>query len=91
VTYKDAIDVELEPGQSVLVELDKTGDTKITWDRSKPDEIEVARAAFANARARGMMAYKVTGKDGTKGEIMHEFDPQAERIILAPALRGGRS
>jgi hypothetical protein len=89
MTYKDAFDVKLTKGQSLLAVLDKSGDTKITWDRSKPLEIEIARAAFRKAKLDGYMAYKVSGKDGVKGEVLADFDPTAERIILAPPLAGG--
>lgn len=90
MTYADALKrMETEPGRSVMVCLDDTGDTKIVWDREKPTEIAIARAAWDKAKRDGYMAYKVVGKDGAKGEIMHEFDPLAERVILAPALRGG--
>ena len=32
--------------------------------------------------------FKVTD-GGSKGEILHEFDPNAQSIIFAPPLRGG--
>lgn len=90
MNYAAALDVELKDGQSLIARLDHTGDTKIIWDRSNPTEIAIARAAFEKGRADGFMAYKVTGENGLKGEVMAKFDPQAERIILAPPLRGGR-
>lgn len=89
MNYKDAIETELKPGQSVIVRLDHTGDTKIIWNQDNTTEVDIARGAFRKAKQDGFMAYKVTGKDGTKGEVMAEFDPSAERIILAPPLRGG--
>jgi hypothetical protein len=89
MNFKDAFDVELKSGQSLIARLDTTGDTKIFWDHQNQTEIDIARAAFTKAKADGYMAYKVTGKDGAKGEILAQFDPLAERIILAPPLRGG--
>jgi len=90
MNYQDAFDVELKPGQSLIARLDHTGDTKIIWDLRNTTERAIAEAAFKKANADGYMAYRVTGKDGIKGEVMSEFDPLAERIILAPPLRGGR-
>jgi hypothetical protein len=91
MNYREALDemVELAPNQGMMVNLDESGDTKIIWDRTKKVEVDMAREVFKKARKEGYMSYKVTGKDGAKGEIMHEFDPEAERIILAPPLQGG--
>jgi hypothetical protein len=69
--------------------MDHSGDTKIIWDAEKPDEVETARQSFKSLRKKGYLAYKVTGKDGAKGEQIHEFEPDAERIILAPPMVGG--
>lgn len=71
-----------------LAILDATGDTKIIWDPNNTDEVENARRSFTDLRAKGYLAYKVT-PDGSKGEVIREFDPDAEKIILAPPLRGG--
>lgn len=89
MNYQDAFDVELKEGQSLIARIDETGDTKIIWDRSNTTEAEIARAAFRKAKADGFMAYRVVGKDGSRGEVLAEFDPTAERIILTPPLRGG--
>ena len=68
--------------------IDSTGDTKIIWDSTKPDEVEVARDTFKKLKGKGYLAYRVKAK-GDKGEIVSEFDPDAERLILAPAVAGG--
>jgi hypothetical protein len=34
-------------------------------------------------------AFAVKGKSGAKGERIHAFDPDAERIILVPQIVGG--
>lgn len=90
MNFKEALETELKPGQSLITRLDETGDTKIIWDRNNSTEAAIAREAFRKAKADGFMAYRVTGKDGLRGEVLAEFDPAAERIILAPPLRGGR-
>lgn len=82
-------EMELQPGQSVMAVMDKTGDTKTIWDRNNEVEVEAARAQFKIFRDKGYTAFKVVGKEGTKGEKMHDFDPNAERIIFAPPLVAG--
>jgi metallophosphoesterase superfamily enzyme len=79
----------IEDGEGlVMVILDSTGDTKHIWDRNNPVEIEEARSLFDRMKARGMQAWSVTRK-GDKDRKISEFDPQAEKIIFAPALQGG--
>lgn len=68
--------------------MDKTGDTRIEWDSDKPVEVEVAKATFEKAMDKGMLAFKMK-KNGNKGEQIHEFDPDTERILLVPAIQGG--
>lgn len=80
------MDTLLEPRE--LVVLDKTGDTKIIWDPTKPAEVDHARATFNELRKKGYAAYSVNRK-GDKGEVLREFDPEAEKMILAPPMVGG--
>lgn len=68
--------------------LDHTGDTKIIWDRTKEAEKEHARDTFDRFKAKGYAAYKVNNK-GDKGEVLKTFDPDAEKMILAPPTVGG--
>ena len=68
--------------------LDRTGDTKIIWDSAQEAEVDAARATFDDLKKKGYLAYSVN-KKGDKGEVMKKFDPDAERIIMAPPLVGG--
>jgi hypothetical protein len=68
--------------------LDLTGDTKVIWDPHNPDEVAAAKAQFDTLRKKGFIAYTVN-KKGDKGEVIREFDPDAEKIILSPPLVGG--
>ena len=68
--------------------LDQTGDTKVAWDSENDDEIAAARRTFNDLRGKGYLAFRVN-KQGDKGQEMREFDPEAEKIILAPQMRGG--
>lgn len=74
--------------QHELCVLDRTGDTKIIWDSTKKDEVNSAKDQFNSLKKKGYMAYSVK-KNGEKGELLHEFDAEAEKIILAPRMVGG--
>jgi len=80
---------ELAPNQGMMCVLNQEGDTKIIWNRDNNDEIAAARATFDSLKTKGYAAYSVKGKDGEKGEVIHKFDPNAERLIMAPAMKGG--
>jgi hypothetical protein len=66
----------------------KLGDSKIIWDPNNKDEVAAAKAQFDALTAKGFAAYTVDDK-GKKKEKVHKFDKTHEKLILAPALRGG--
>lgn len=68
--------------------MDESGDTKIIWDSKNEDEVEAAKKQFDALKKKGYLAYSVK-KDGEKGEVMNEWDPDVERVILAKPIRGG--
>jgi len=67
----------------------QAGDLRIIWDRTKPDEVAAARAAFDSLKAKRYLAYRVGDKEGQKGALVRDFDPQLERLIMSPPLVGG--
>jgi hypothetical protein len=71
-----------------LIILDETGDSRIQWDRSNPEQVAAARARFDELRAKRYLAYRVNAKGG-QGEVIDKFDPDAERIILHQQMVGG--
>jgi hypothetical protein len=71
-----------------LATMDGSGDTKVIWDYTKPAEVDVARSTFNELKKKGYLAYKVRG-DGSQGEVIREFDPMAQSIILSPQMQGG--
>lgn len=73
---------------SELCELDVTGHTPIQWSKDNPDQVKAAKARFDELKAKRYMAYRVN-RSGGQGEIIHDFDPNAERIILNPPMVGG--
>jgi len=68
--------------------LDTTGHTKTTWDSDSDAEVAAARAQFQALTAKGYRAFRVK-KDGSEGEPMKSFEPDAEKMILIPAIQAG--
>jgi len=64
------------------------GDVKITWDAGVEEEVKIARKTFDKMKAKSYIAFKVK-KDGSQGKVIDEFDPDAEKIIMAPQMSGG--
>lgn len=73
---------------SEMCVIDATGDSKIIWNPENDAEVEAAKTTFDSLKAKGYLAYSVK-KDGEKGEVLSKFDRNAEKLILAPPLRGG--
>lgn len=73
---------------SVMSVLGHEGDTKVMWDGDNDDEVTSARRTFDELRGQGFTAYRVDDKGDTSA-VITEFDPEAERIILRPAMAGG--
>lgn len=71
-----------------LAELNGLGDSKFMWSMDNPVEIEAARAQFAHLSAKGYRAHTVKA-DGSQGEVIREFDPDEEAIIMTPQSVGG--
>lgn len=68
--------------------LDRSGETTTTWNPRSRDEVAIARKVFDEAKAKRYLIYKANA-DGTKGELLREFDPNAERIVCSPQNVGG--
>ena len=73
---------------STLEIMDRTGDTKLIWSADQQAEVDAAKTTFDSLKAKGYVAYSV-GTDGSTGEVIKSFDPNAERIIMRPAMQGG--
>lgn len=73
---------------SELVILDQTGDTKVMWSKDNQDEVDAAKETFSRLKKKGYWAYAVK-KNGDKGEVVQDFDPDAEKLIMAPRMVGG--
>lgn len=64
------------------------GDTKITWNSDKTEEVDAARAHFDRMIKEGYKAYRVD-KHGDKDGVMSSFDKNAEKVIFVPRMGGG--
>jgi len=88
-SLSDAFEEEIPEGATGLMCcLDHTGDTRLVWDYKDDDSVEVAKEMFNKLKKKGHIAYAVK-KDGTAGEVITEFDPKAEKIIMSPPMVGG--
>ena len=76
-------------GAHVMEIPDETGDTKIMWSKDNAEEVEVARKTFDDMKKKKFKAFHVKGKNGEPAEEMHNFDPDAERIIFIKQQAGG--
>jgi len=86
----DATFGEVPKGKSAMAVMGKEGDTKYIWDRTKPDEVEVARTTFNTfVKTKKYLAFKVNAKGDKTGEQVKEFDPDEERYIFIPPMVGG--
>lgn len=69
--------------------IDRTGDTKTTWDKDNPDEVAAARATFDQlVGEKKFLAFSVDA-GGETGAQIREFDPEAGMMILQPPMAGG--
>lgn len=66
----------------------REGDTKVIWNARDTDEVEAARQQFNTLRERNFLAFRVDDS-GSKGEQITEFDPQVQKLIMAPPMAGG--
>ena len=68
--------------------MDDTGDTKLIWSANNQDEVDAAKEMFKNLKKKKYVAYSVK-ENGKKNEIIHDFDPNLEAIIMIPPIVGG--
>ncbi len=64
------------------------GDLKVIWDSEKEVEVKAAKKQFDELTGKNYLAFSVK-KNGEQGEKMKEFNPEAEKMIMVPMLRGG--
>lgn len=73
---------------SELREISLRGDSKLMWDVDNEAEVAAARNLFDELKSKGYTAFSVA-KGGEENQIIDEFDPDGEKIIMVPPIRGG--
>ena len=64
----------------VIAELGSGGDTKYTWDRNNPKEVEEAREQFNRMKAKGFLIFTVNWF-GRRSEV-ERFDEKGKRLLF---------
>jgi hypothetical protein len=80
---EEALPSILPPGIDI-----QAGDTKLIWDKDNNDEVGAIRDTFTKLLKAGYKAFNVKA-DGKQGREIKEFDPDAEKLIMIPQMRGG--
>lgn len=72
----------------VQIVMNKSGDTRHVYDLSTPADAASARALFRELTEKGYSA--VGFRAGNEnGKLLREFDPDVQRTVFVPQLRGG--
>lgn len=69
--------------------IDGDGDSRFTWNPNVPAEVEEARKHFNELKTTHRYLAYTVNEDGTPGEVMSEFDPNAKAVVMRPQLVGG--
>ena len=72
----------------VMKILCEKGDDRIVWDRENGREAKEAKKKFAELLGKGYKAYSVDA-NGKKNRRIHEFDVDAEEILMIPKTAKG--
>jgi len=74
-------ETELEDGEMFMRIHDKTGDRRITWKSTDPDQVKEAKSLYDKFVKKGWKPYAIT-RSGTKGFRIYEFDPVKQEIVI---------
>lgn len=72
----------------VMYILCESGDDRITWNKENGKEAKEAKAEFNKLIDQGYKAYSVNSS-GKKNKRIHEFDVDAEEIMMVPKTSRG--
>ena len=72
----------------VLKVTNRTGDTQTQWRVGDDLSTAEANRVFDEMVQAGFLAYTVPD-DGSAGDVLRTFDPQADTIVITPPLVGG--
>lgn len=74
---------------SEMAVIGQAGDTKVIWDKDNADEVAAARKTFDELVGEKKFAAFSVDARGDQGERIRRFDPEAEKIIIVPPMKGG--
>ena len=74
---------------AIQIVMDRTGDTRHTFDRYDRDAVEKAEKRFMELTGAGFTAAVRTGPGEQR--VARKFDPTAEETLFYPRLVGGCS
>ena len=72
----------------VQIVMYRSGDTRHAFDAGDADSLANAEQRFQELTGKGFRAVALN-KDGQRGRLLHEFDPEAEETLFVPQLQGG--
>ncbi len=75
-------------GTRVLKILCEKGDERLVWDKERGQQAKEAKKKFLEYLKKGHKAYSVD-IDGKKNKRIHEFDVDAEEILMIPPTAKG--
>ena len=64
------------------------GHLSVKWNKDEPDEVEEAKRQFHDLLGKGYRGFAMN-PDGTTGDLIKEFDPDAGEILRAGPQAGG--
>lgn len=90
MSLSSAFDAPATQGSGVMIipRWDE-GDFRVEWNKDKESEVTAARDQFVKLKAQGYKCYRVDPKSSERGELIKEFDPKAEKLVMIPAFAGG--
>ena len=65
------------------------GDKQLIWNADDKDSLRKAIDEFKARIGKGWLAFRVNPQDGTKGEMIKDFDEKADKIVMTPPVVGG--
>ena len=73
---------------SVLIIMDRNGDTRHAFDGADSTAVALAEQRFRELTGKGFRAVAL-GKDDMPGRLISKFDPRVEETLFIPQLQGG--
>ncbi len=86
--YEEVIIRAKKVGGHVMKILCQAGDERLTWDCENGREAKQAKKKFQDLITNGHKAYSVD-VEGKKNRRIHEFDVDAEEILMVPPTAKG--